>query len=560
MRNYNLKRDSKHKNTEGAMYMIKTELKYNPYLLETSVKFSGKEPKINSRVEEYTSSKLQDWILHLPDIFHDEMNGWNFEVDFSGTKMDFDELQEAFEKSGAKGSFSLFHNSELEGPKQKKQRIEQLYLWLEENKSRKFDYQVFKENNGTLLNDVYALIIVQGNLEFSNENNAAIENVNDVNEMEHVSLEDTPIVFFVGSDNHSFLKTNLKQIIQRNDVSSNQLFFYLDTSVSLGKTQRIISEMGVANPQIISESPKEIGYRIEKYFKTYPMTAYIQKVIGLFSKIQFDIDSILKIETEENVSINSETRLEINSLDVVINKLKMAQEKINHRENLHPPIVFKEKVKEFEMNITKWNKNKINVARQKSLDFSDALEKYFNEFLIQIEAEFNEISCQIHKNFSEMYNSADYGDGYVGKEINSFDKSGFRMPSIVEELLEFKVEKMIPENNIFDMAVSLFSSTKPEETKEKLVIEYPTEKWRNYALQTITPIVDDVLKKTTDSLLKFYESLAEEYLEHLKVQIEKQTEIKNEISSQLSDDERLFQADIDWFDKFKEKVHELERA
>jgi hypothetical protein len=44
------------------------------------------------------------------------------------------------------------------------------------------------------------------------------------------------------------------------------------------------------------------------------------------------------------------------------------------------------------------------------------------------------------------------------------------------------------------------------------------------------------------------------------MQIEQQTQTKDEVAAQLSDDERKFQADIDWFDVFQEKLREIERG
>ena len=39
--------------------MVRAELVYNPYLLETEVLFDGKPPRINSLVEKYQGEKLQ---------------------------------------------------------------------------------------------------------------------------------------------------------------------------------------------------------------------------------------------------------------------------------------------------------------------------------------------------------------------------------------------------------------------------------------------------------------------------------------------------------------------
>lgn len=37
--------------------MVKTELSYNPYLMETVVKFNDQPPKINSIIEKYRDKK-----------------------------------------------------------------------------------------------------------------------------------------------------------------------------------------------------------------------------------------------------------------------------------------------------------------------------------------------------------------------------------------------------------------------------------------------------------------------------------------------------------------------
>ena len=76
--------------------MITAELSYNPYLREMAVKFNGQPPHINSLVEKYQDCPLQDWVTEIPFIFHDEMNGYGFELDFCGTELDFDEVRNAF--------------------------------------------------------------------------------------------------------------------------------------------------------------------------------------------------------------------------------------------------------------------------------------------------------------------------------------------------------------------------------------------------------------------------------------------------------------------------------
>lgn len=49
--------------------MVKVELNYNPYLLETNIKFNGQMPRINSLVEKYQQNTLQTWVDKMPSIF-----------------------------------------------------------------------------------------------------------------------------------------------------------------------------------------------------------------------------------------------------------------------------------------------------------------------------------------------------------------------------------------------------------------------------------------------------------------------------------------------------------
>ena len=93
--------------------MVRAELIYNPYLLETEVRFNGNPPRINSLVEKYQDKKLQTWVNEIPSIFYDEMNGYDFELDFSGTELDFEELRRSFIQAGVGKilySFSIKEN------------------------------------------------------------------------------------------------------------------------------------------------------------------------------------------------------------------------------------------------------------------------------------------------------------------------------------------------------------------------------------------------------------------------------------------------------------------
>jgi hypothetical protein len=133
------------------MNRVNAKLRHNPYLLETGVEFNEREPKINSLVEKYRTEKLQGWISKLPDIFYNEMNGWDFDLDFSGTKIDFEFLQAAFDAARvSRDSVCLFHKNELECVERKSAEIADLLTWLEKNPNRKFAFADFRQTNAPL--------------------------------------------------------------------------------------------------------------------------------------------------------------------------------------------------------------------------------------------------------------------------------------------------------------------------------------------------------------------------------------------------------------------------
>ena len=109
--------------------MVKAELSYNPYLQETDIKFNGQSPRINSHVEKYMDKKLQIWIKKIPRIFKDEMNGYGFNLEFSGTELDLNELRKSFADAGVSDEqVHIFHKNELDERDEKLKQMSQMYF------------------------------------------------------------------------------------------------------------------------------------------------------------------------------------------------------------------------------------------------------------------------------------------------------------------------------------------------------------------------------------------------------------------------------------------------
>lgn len=85
--------------------MKKVFIKYNPYKLETEVNIDGKKLAQNSKIGERVcaGTRLQEWIEELPQMLIDEYNDTEFEIDFHGTQLDYDDLTAVFTGNLNKG-------------------------------------------------------------------------------------------------------------------------------------------------------------------------------------------------------------------------------------------------------------------------------------------------------------------------------------------------------------------------------------------------------------------------------------------------------------------------
>jgi GTPase SAR1 family protein len=81
--------------------MKRVTIKYNPYLVTTQIKVDGQSPKPNSSLK-VENSRLQEWVERLPQILMDEYRDTNFEIAFTGTQADFDDVVSAVGAFGNK--------------------------------------------------------------------------------------------------------------------------------------------------------------------------------------------------------------------------------------------------------------------------------------------------------------------------------------------------------------------------------------------------------------------------------------------------------------------------
>lgn len=89
--------------------MKKIEVKYNPFLISTEIMVGGKKPSSNSSLN-FGKLRLQEWVGNLPDILIGEYSDKNFEIDFTGTLSDFEDLEIAFKSQSDKVCVTAFNH------------------------------------------------------------------------------------------------------------------------------------------------------------------------------------------------------------------------------------------------------------------------------------------------------------------------------------------------------------------------------------------------------------------------------------------------------------------
>ena len=105
--------------------MKEVYIKYNPYRIETDITVDGKSLAENSHLGESISAgiRLQEWIEELPQNLIDEYNDREFNIEFYGTLLDFEDLTEVFNKYCEQGQLTVKLNRKPAKESQDKEKL-----------------------------------------------------------------------------------------------------------------------------------------------------------------------------------------------------------------------------------------------------------------------------------------------------------------------------------------------------------------------------------------------------------------------------------------------------
>ena len=538
--------------------MISVELQNNPYLLETHVRFNGQRPKINCQIEKYENQLLSDWVSNVPQIFYDEMNGYDFDLIFSGTEYDFQKLKQAFAANDVTPEqVRLIMRNELEDAEVKSDEINKMLEWLRSERNRQFDFEVFYNANKELFEETFSCVLIRGIDELTEGLTFTLENVNSIEEIAGTNLTYIPVVFVVENNMLKKFRRELTELLVRKDVEQKQLFFYISPSMDQEYVIRFIQDLGVKNPHVISRLDDG---NIATYIKNYPMIVYVREVIQTIEKEIKIMDAQLKEKNEQSAIENAEVHYQISALEEIVDKIKEVDRNFVDLDNYSGGAKFSNLKDELEDLIKKWKIRKTKVVGESDIDknaaeYEQDLIKYMSEFYKNATAYYQYERGRIEKEFKDIYLKQPLDPEYEPEGVVLSMPSKTVIMGIKEVLVELKEERFEEKPDLFD-----FFKVSSETKELVLVVTSYCEKWREKAVELIIPNVENYIEESQKNLQDYYNELAKKYHEKLSNLHDCKVKEKNNIASKLSEDERLLQADNEWLTKFKDQLIRIERG
>jgi flavodoxin len=540
----------------GGIALISAELSHNPYLLNTTVKFNGQAPKINSQIEKYEKLPLKDWVHLVPEIYYNEMNGYDFNLYFIGTKSDYEEIKKAFLVKGiSEEDVRISHKNEIEDADTKSKEVDALISWLKNTPNCKFDFDAFWRETSDLFESSYPFILVRGSLPTNMDSLLSFERVDSATELKNTDLTSTPIVFYIEEKTKPEFRRDLEAILKRHDVRKEQLFFMISPELDRAQVTRVISDLGVEKPQVIENYNDD---SVMMFIRNYPITEFIRTAIQLFRSEVEKISDILDVENKESKIANAEVHKEIEELESDLNALKDADDFFVQRDNYEAPYIFKEIQQILIEQLLKWKSRKTKITGENEIkafaqDYIYLVQSEIDRFISSISAAYKDEWNSICKDFSVVYANAGIDTEYFPTDINLPAVYPITIPEIKTELLKLTIYEEA-KNDFFGFLKKTGDVNEPV-----MIATCYLEQWRNMVQDIIMPVVEKYIEQCIQNLSEYYDRMAEAYHQHLSQLVEEKTKDKEIVLAQLSDDERRLQEDNDWLSMFKEQLQTIER-
>ena len=543
--------------------MINAELSYNPYLMETNIRFNGQPPRINSLVEKYQNMSLQFWISRIPKIFYDEMNGYYFELDFTGTELDYEVLCNTFKKAGITNEIvPIVHKQCLEDRITKQNEMEKLLGWLEANPNNRFDYDAFRAENSELFDGGYSYIYLHGrglDDAILKDMNVSVEHVEKVEELNNTDLNCTPILIYITDKTLPMLASELAYFKARKDVTEEQLFFSIGGTLDKMTIERVIRDLGIASPKVV-ETPANLAVR--RYIEVYPITDYIRNSLNVLRLAANDIGEDLERDNEESIIKNREIHEKIYSINNTLDNLGKAREFYREYPDSVPGGYMTEMEEELLKKINDWRGKKIKINKfEEAVPAAGEFERDTKKLVLtygnKIKTNMDEQLTGLRNDFETEYKNIQYDDFEPETKLLELPEIGI-VESFAQKLLEFKEEKYVAAKE--DLIGMFFKARQGDEKEMVLETTYYYKNWRDYVSELVKKAMDAYEEKLKLIYKDYLTCLRDKYVHHIDTAIEQETCKRSEVESQLSEDEKVLRDDNLWLGEFNDQRVAIERG
>lgn len=553
---------------QGEYIMVKVELSYNPYKLETKVLFNGREPRINSLVEKYQKSMLQEWVEQLPGIFYDEMNGYDFELEFTGTELDFQDVVKSFSCAGiTEDMVRIVHKKKFEERGIKERKISELGKWLYENHNHRFDYAMFWSQNSELFKRNYSVLIIDPDQIISKVTldipDVKIKCVSNLQEGIFEELHNVPVLLMTSEYERKEIQLVLKRIWEHKEVCENQLFFVVIDESNVGKVKRTLMGLGIDNPQFVRETDNLL---VLKYIDLYPRSEYIRDAIKLFRKYSDEIEKSLETEKRNIEIINENNYKQIGGLEEIIVRLKKSNDFfLNDRSNITTPYKWDEELQKILVEIRKWKWKKDELIGEKdgekaAREYKKNIKLWCDDFLKLVTISVRKMNEDIKAKYIRWYCEADVNVDFR-KEISqeAYEIPAIpEMPLFVSDFMSMKEFRSVEHKQ--SAFGKVFKSSAQNSNKCISEVYFSCQQWRKCAEGKIKPYLREFMKECIGMQREYENRIAVKCIEKLEEMTGKISSQQNAIKREILNSEKKIKNDKDWLNTFWSKIIDIEEG
>lgn len=544
--------------------MVKVELKYNPYVLETKVYFNGQLPKINSQIEKFENKRLFVWSDKLLDILYSEMNGYDFDLDFSGTKTDYEKIKYLIEKNHLNSEIRLNFVNRLQEAAKKCRRFKEMITWLKRSSIEEFHFLEFWEINQEYMieNNLLYVLVDKKVADFSIEDlDVNVESIDSISQLpENIGFY--PVLLVLDADKEAEFRQNLLALLQRKDLIADQIFILISENVNLAYYIRLINDLGLKQPQFIHSIDSPLIY---DYFENYVRIDFLFKALKILETQKDMTSSKLDQKFETMKQNNREIFEKISKLDKEIADIQSAIEQFENWHLVMYKNEFEKLYVQLNETITHWKSRTKQIrndseAEKMMKELQGLTEKSLFEFKNAANRLFDDKLSELMNIFSRLYKDSNIQDSFYVHSRNELIISKYEVKNFSEKLRVLRQERLVPKEDIFGIINRIVKNEQNNIQELVSDISYDLDKFREIACNETLPIAQNLLIDIENRLQSLQLYIVDEYKTHLSTILnEKLLEKANE-ANQLSAAEKYLQDKKDWLIEFSGQLSEIERG